>query len=350
MKNTLIIEISCENLDRGKLNYCGEVLKGGGTVVFPTETVYGLGANAIYEKAVEKIFKAKGRPSDNPLIVHVTGEEDVIPLVKAIPPKAKEVMDAFWPGPLTIIMEKSSRVPYNVTAGLNTVAIRYPAHPIAKALIEAAGVPIAAPSANISGKPSPTKASHVIDDLDGRVDVIIAGGDCSVGLESTVLDMTTDIPTILRPGGVTKEELEGVLGRVEMDPSLLTGVLDISPKSPGMKYTHYSPKAEVVVYAGEDESVVKAISNKANELMANGKEVGIICTNETQHRYKKGIIKPLGSKKDMKTIAAKLFSTLREFDETKVDIILAEALEEVELGQAIMNRLVKAAGYKIYRV
>lgn len=350
MIKTEIVEIDCVDIDQGKITHCGEVIRRGGTVVFPTETVYGLGANALDPAATAKIFEAKGRPDDNPLIVHVSGVGDVLPLVEEIPQKAKMAMEAFWPGPLTIILKKTSAVPYIITAGLDTVAVRYPSHPIAEALIKASGVPIAAPSGNISGKPSPTKASHVIKDMDGRVDVIIAGGDCQVGLESTVIDMTTETPTILRPGGITLEELEEVLGEVEMDPSLMTGEFQEAPRSPGMKYTHYSPRAEVVVFAGPSQSVVKAIQNRTVELLAEGKEVGIICSQETEGQYHKGIIKALGSRSNMKAIAAKLFATLREFDETNADVILAEAFEEVQMGKAIMNRLIKAAGYKIYRV
>ncbi|SCZ09300.1 L-threonylcarbamoyladenylate synthase [Alkaliphilus peptidifermentans] len=349
MKDTKIIDIDCNNIDEEKISFCGSILNRGGTVAFPTETVYGLGANALDEKAVKKIYEAKGRPSDNPLIIHISNIKDIEPLVWEIPEAANRAMKSFWPGPLTLIFKKSKIVPDIITAGLDTVAIRYPRHPIAEMLIKKAKVPIAAPSANLSGKPSPTKGSHVIQDLMGRVDAIVVGEDCNVGLESTVLDLTVDIPTILRPGGITKEMLEEIFDRVEVDPALKDQSI-LTPKSPGMKYTHYAPKADIVIYEGEESRVVNRIGEKVDELIANGKSVGIICTNETRNFYSVGLIKSVGSRKDMKTIASRLFGILRDFDDTDVDIILAEAIEEVELGQAIMNRLSKASGYRIKKV
>lgn len=344
----MIVGIDPNEIDNRLINECAKVLKRGGTVAFPTETVYGLGANALDPEAVKKIFQAKGRPSDNPLIVHITKVEDIQPLVKEIPEKVYQVMERFWPGPLTLIFEKSEIVPHEISAGLPTVAIRMPSHPIARRLIEESGLPIAAPSANISGKPSPTKADHVIKDMLGKVDAIIAGGDCNVGVESTVLDMTSEIPMILRPGGVTKEMLEEVLGQVQMDPAVENpdGV-KATPKAPGMKYTHYAPKADVIIIEGSLDSMANKIKEMKESYEKENKKVGIICTDETRDLYKEGIIKTMGSRKRPETIAANLFKVLREFDETDVDIILSEAIGTEEIGQAIMNRLKKAAGYHI---
>ncbi|KAB3539727.1 threonylcarbamoyl-AMP synthase [Alkaliphilus pronyensis] len=344
---TIIIEIDINNIDEGKIQRCGRILNQGGTVAFPTETVYGLGANALNEEAVKKIYYAKGRPSDNPLIIHISNLQDVKPLVKDISNTAIMAMESFWPGPLTLVFNKSNLVPDIVTGGLDTVAIRYPSHPIAKMIIDKAKVPVAAPSANLSGKPSPTKGSHVINDLMGRVDAIVVAGDCNVGLESTVLDLTVEVPTILRPGGVTKEMLEKVFGKIDADISIIHPENNRAPKSPGMKYTHYAPKADIIIYKGAEQKVISEINRRANELAAEGKTVGIICTNETEVYYNTGIIKSVGSKKNMRIIASQLFSVLRDFDETNAHIILAEAIEEIELGQAIMNRLAKAAAYRI---
>ncbi|KJF25886.1 L-threonylcarbamoyladenylate synthase [Clostridium aceticum] len=345
----MIIEIDLENIAEEEMRKAAEILKKNGTVAFPTETVYGLGANALSQEAVEKIFQAKGRPSDNPLIVHIAKVEDIKSLVKQVPMEAEAVMRAFWPGPLTIVLEKTEILPESITAGLSTVAIRMPAHPIAAKLIEMAEVPVAAPSANISGRPSPTTGKHVLEDLKGRVDAIIIGGSCEVGVESTVLDMTGGVPTILRPGGITREMLLKVLDRVEVDTAL-KGEEGAVPKSPGMKYTHYAPKAQVYIVKGEEEGVSKKIKQLANEYKQQGKEVGIICFDETRRYYDKEVLKSMGSRNELKTVAANLFKVLRAFDETKVEVILAEAVEEVELGQAIMNRLTKAAGYRVIYV
>jgi len=327
---------------------CAQLIKDGGTVAFPTETVYGLGANALDGQAVSKIFKAKGRPSDNPLIVHVSAIEEVRQLVKEIPPEAKALMDIFWPGPLTIILEKSDIIPPEVSANLDTVAVRMPAHPVALSLIKAAGVPIAAPSANISGKPSPTKGEHVVEDLVGRIDAIILGDDCKVGVESTVLDMSGDVPTILRPGGVTREQLETVLGVVMIDPALEEGLhIEAKPKSPGMKYTHYAPRAEVVIVKGSRDLVIDKIKDMIRENKEKGKEVGLLCFDDDCLKFEGVILKSMGERQRLDKVASNIFGLLREFDKTNVDIIIAEAVEEREIGQAIMNRLIKAAGYKV---
>jgi L-threonylcarbamoyladenylate synthase len=351
LKETIIIEIDCNNIQQEKLERCAQIIKSGGTVAFPTETVYGLGANALDPTAIEKIFLAKGRPSDNPLIVHVARADEVKPLIKYIPEKAVKAMECFWPGPLTIVFEKSDLIPEAITGGLSTVAIRVPSHPIALKLIELAGIPIAAPSANLSGKPSPTKGEHVVDDLTGKADAIIIGGNCTVGVESTVLDMTGEIPVILRPGGVTKEMLEEVLGTIEWDAALDEGYSEKSqPKSPGMKYTHYAPKAQVFIIKGQEDKTTQKIKELIRQYKKEGKKIGIICFDETDLFYENVLVKSMGSKAELHTVAANLFSILREFDETDTDVILAEAVVNIGLGQAIMNRLIKAAGYKVINV
>lgn len=350
MIHTEIIEIDPSAIDMDKLAVASDILKNGGTVAFPTETVYGLGANALEETSIKKIFEAKGRPSDNPLIVHIAAVEDIKPLVADIPNHVDVLMERFWPGPLTLVFRKSSLVPPMITGGLDTVAIRMPAHPIARTLIAMAGVPVAAPSANLSGKPSPTQASHVVEDLLGRVDAIISGGSCKVGLESTVLDITGEVPMILRPGGVTKEELESVIGKVVIDRAIEGGdEKHLVPKSPGMKYTHYAPKAEVVVVEGEQQSVVSRIQQMQREKQKTGMKVGIMATDETKDKYDNAQILSVGSRERLETITNNLFRVLRAFDEIGVDIILAEAIERKGLGDAIMNRLLKAAGNHVVK-
>lgn len=351
MIHTKMIEINPEHIDRERLSQAAEVLRQGGTVAFPTETVYGLGANALDEEAVKKIFEAKGRPSDNPLIVHIANIEDLNELVREIPPKAQILMEKIWPGPLTMVLKKSDKVPHVITAGLDTVAIRMPSHPIAKALIEIAKVPVAAPSANLSGKPSPTQPDHVIKDLKGKVDVIVSGGNCEVGLESTVVDVTTNIPTILRPGGVTKEQLEALLGEVQVDAAIEEdGQKHLTPKAPGMKYTHYAPQAPVRIVEGTVEDMVATINQLKKEKENRGLKVGIMATDETKDQYQNGVILSMGSRKNVASIGANLFAVLRQFDEKGVDIILAESVEQKSLGHAVMNRMIKAAGYNVIKV
>jgi len=347
------IEENCSiEVLRAALEEPAKALREGKTVAFPTETVYGLGANALSDESVAKIYKAKGRPSDNPLIVHIGNWEELNALVEEIPEKGRMLIDALWPGPLTMIFKKSAKVPEGVTPGLDTVAVRMPAHPIALNLIQMAGVPVAAPSANLSGKPSPTIGEHVIEDLSGKVDYIIVSGNAEVGLESTVLDLTGDVPMILRPGGATKEELEAVVGFIELDPALESKSDVHKPKSPGMKYTHYSPKAEVQVVSGELTKVVELIKTLSKERSDNGAVVGIMCSDETVSKYDESadgfkVKISLGSRAELKTVGSSLFRVLREFDEHGVDIILAEAYPDDGLGKAIMNRLNKAAGFNI---
>lgn len=333
------------------MNEAGCILRSGGLVAFPTETVYGLGGNALDEGASAKIYAAKGRPSDNPLIVHIADMISLQQLVKVIPPKADILMKKFWPGPLTLIFHKSEVVPFATTGGLDTVAVRMPVHPVALALIEAAGVCIAAPSANTSGRPSPTSAHHVIEDMQGKIPMIIDGGDVGIGLESTIVDMTCEPPMILRPGFITKEMLEEEVGEVSIDQAVLSAVsTDMKPKAPGMKYRHYAPDAELTIIEGPISEVMKRINQLTAEKILQGIRVGIIATDETKGNYHEGIVLSIGTRRDEETIARNLYGVLRKFDEIKVDCIFAEAFSEGHLGQAIMNRLTKAAGHHILKV
>ncbi len=330
------------------LKQAASIIKSGGLVAFPTETVYGLGANGLDEEAVKKIYLAKERPQDNPLILHVSSKDDVIPLVDNISETAKLCMDKFWPGPLTIIFNRSKLVPDIITGGLDSVAIRMPNNTIALKLIEMANTPIAAPSANTSGSPSPTKAIHVIEDLNGKIDMIIDGGSTEVGLESTILDLTGDVPSILRPGGITYEQLSEII------PNLIIDVTEISefesPKSPGQKYRHYAPIADLEIFEGGIDQISKAIREKTVELIEDGIKVGIMATEETKEEYPDGYVIVLGSRNKKETIASNLFTALRFFDEAKVNVILAEGIEMDNIGSAIMNRLVKAASGKVIKV
>lgn len=348
--NTKIIKIDANNPETDKLEYAAEVLRNGGLVAFPTETVYGLGANALDKTAVAKIFEAKGRPSDNPLIVHIADNSDLDMLSKNIPEITGSLVEEFWPGPLTLVMPKAPAIPRIVTAGLDSVAVRMPSHPIARALISKAGVPIAAPSANSSGRPSPTCAGHVIEDLDGKIDVIIDGGSVEVGLESTVLDITSPVPAILRPGGVTYEQLASLLGKVDVCPSLKPGSADCAPKSPGMKYRHYAPKARVIVFEGSPDKVAEEINRRTALNRENGISSAILATDETVSLYRGAEVVSMGSRKDPGTIASRLFHVLRDFDGKDVQMILAEAIEDRGIGFAVMNRLLKAAGNNVVKL
>jgi len=325
-------------------------LRRGGLVAFPTETVYGLGANALDGRAVAGIFEAKGRPPDNPLIVHVAGQEAVSSLVKWVPGAARDLMEAFWPGPLTIILPASDKVPARVTAGLDTVAVRMPAHPVALGLIRAAGVPVAAPSANTSGRPSPTIARHVLDDLDGRIDMILDGGPAGIGVESTVLDLTAQVPLVLRPGGVTPEDLSKILGAVEVDPAARSGLKEGRPRSPGMKYTHYAPRAPLLLIEGSRDTAAAKIIELALECRSKGRRVGILTYHDSEDFSSVGEVVLAGCRDKPETVAAKLYAALRRFDEMDVDLILAEGLEDRGVGLAVMNRLRKAAGGRIVHV
>ncbi|MGL6174721.1 MAG: L-threonylcarbamoyladenylate synthase [Cellulosilyticaceae bacterium] len=339
--NTLIIN------DTSNLNQAASIIQAGGLVAVPTETVYGLAANALDGKAVSGIYKAKGRPSDNPLIVHIASLDMLDSLVKNISPKAKLLIDAFWPGPLTLIFEASDLIPKEVCAGLSTVAIRFPSHPVICDLIKLSGVPLAAPSANTSGKPSPTNATRVIDDLFGKVDAIIDGGDCSVGLESTVVATNGEIPTILRPGGVTESMLRTVVDEVAIDPALIKQDSDITPISPGMKYTHYSPNAQVIIIKGDLNIVAQEINERAKLHTNEGKTVGVLATDETLSLFNADQVLSVGSQNNLNEIAANLFEVLRHFDDFNIDIVYSLAFPSEGIGKAIMNRLEKSAGYNI---
>lgn len=330
----------------------GEILKKGGLVAFPTETVYGLGGDALNPEASARIYAAKGRPSDNPLIVHIADMEALKVLASEVPEKARLLADRFWPGPLTMIMPKSDAVPYATTGGLDTVAIRMPSHPTAYELIRSSGVYIAAPSANTSGRPSPTTAQHVYEDLNGRIDMIIDSGKVDIGLESTIVDLTGEIPTILRPGYITKEMLEEAVGPVTIDKAILADHEDpnLRPKAPGMKYKHYAPKADLILVDGEEEKVVAKINALAKEAVLLGKKVGIIGTDETIDRYSEGEVVSIGARSDEDAIAKHLYKLLRDFDEKEVDIIYSESFATPRIGQAIMNRLLKAAGHQVITV
>lgn len=339
--------LDTNNIDYEVIKEAALVLKNGGLVVFPTETVYGLGADATNEKAVNNIFKAKGRPQDNPLIVHV-GSFDLIPsLVKEIPPAAKKIMDRFFPGPITVIMEKSDLVPKVTSAGLPTVGIRMPENIIARELIRKAGVPVAAPSANTSGLPSPTEVKRCVEDLEGKVDFIIGGGKCDYGLESTVIDCSVYPPVILRPGRVTLEELKEIDKNIYIDGGLAAG--NERPKAPGMKYKHYAPKAKVKIIQGSMQKTVEKINEIVQNYRDDKSKVGIMATDETKDLYKQGIVISLGSRNDEETIGSNLFETLRTLDDLKVDLILSESFEESGIGIAIMNRLKKSAGFDIIK-
>ncbi len=342
---TVIEKIDKYQMDEQVMIKAGEILKQGGLVAFPTETVYGLGANALNEEAAKKTYAAKGRPSDNPLIVHIADVEALDEIVLNISDKAKRVIEKFWPGPLTLIFEKNDKVPYGTTGGLQTVAVRMPVNEIALELIRKGGGYVSAPSANTSGRPSPTSAQHVADDLDGKIEMILDGGSVDIGVESTILDMTVEPPMILRPGAVTKEMLEEVIGEVTVDKALLSDDSGEAPKAPGMKYRHYAPKAQLMIVEGEKEEAVKAIRQIAYEQTRLGYKVGIIATNETIEDYTVGIVKNIGTRSNENSIAKNLYKVLREFDEEEIDYIYSEAFEDAGIGDAIMNRLEKAAGH-----
>lgn len=344
------IKVDPFNPDAKVIQEAGDILARGGLVAFPTETVYGLGANALDGRAVLRIFEAKGRPSDNPMIVHVADLSQVDDLVENLPAPAQNLIQAFWPGPLTLVLPVSRAVPPEVTAGLPSVAVRMPGHAVALALIKAAGVPLAAPSANLSGRPSPTTAAHVIQDLDGRIDLILDGGPSGVGVESTVLDLTGRVPVILRPGGVTLEVLQVILGEVTVDPAVLNSQPVDRPRSPGMKYTHYAPSAPLMLVEGEPQSVAAKIREIAAEYRSRGQRVGILTYTDSENYAGAGQVVLAGQRNKPETAAAGLYAALRRFNDMNVDFILAEGLPENGVGLAVMNRLRRAAGGRILRV
>lgn len=335
-----------KDIDNAVIKLSAEEIKKGNLVVFPTETVYGLGADGLNSVAVEKIFKAKNRPSDNPLILHIDNIDMLERLVGEIPDISKSLIESFWPGSLTLLFKKSKCIPDIVTAGLDTVAIRMPKNDIALKLIKESKTPIAAPSANISGRPSPTRSEHVEIDLKGKVNVILDGGKTNIGIESTVLDISEEIPIILRPGSVTKEDIEEAIGKlVEYDKSLFSN--KEKPKSPGQKYKHYAPKGELYIFIGERESKAKHILESYKKYSFQGKNVGILVTSELEKLIDVPNIKILGSISNISEISSNLFDKLREFDKENIEIILTEGIDEEGIGVGIMNRMKKAAGNKI---
>ena len=320
------------------------IIKDGGLVVMPTETVYGLGADAFNPSAVTNIFKAKGRPMDNPLIVHIARLEDLKKLVSEIPESAIKLANAFWPGPLTMVLPKDDSVPDEVSAGLDTVAVRYPSHPIAETLILLSGTQIAAPSANLSGSPSPTELSHVVNDMNGRVDAILDGGSCEVGLESTVISLACDPPRLLRPGGVTVEEIESVIGHIDVDAAVMEKLAEgEKAASPGMKYKHYAPKAKVIIIKGSDEQFIRYVNSH------NNSGIGVICFDEDAEKLTVPFFS-LGPKDDSAEQAKNLFSVLRSVDDAGITLAYARCPRLDGVGLAVYNRLIRAAGFEVTRL
>ena len=350
------------------ISEAAEILKQGGLVAFPTETVYGLGGNGLDKEAAKKIYAAKGRPSDNPLILHVSSIEEVYPLVKALPEKAKKLMEAFWPGSLTLVLPKSDIVPKESTGGLETVALRSPENALTLALIRACGFPIAGPSANLSGRPSPTEASHVLEDLGGRIEGILEDGAVGIGVESTIVDLSEDCPTLLRPGAITIEDLEAVLGeKVTIDPTLLGKSMaeGFTPKAPGMKYRHYAPKAEMILFKKKEEEenglrsgqedIAKSILSYGEKEFSVSPErkIWILCGEDTASLYEgdgRFTVQILGRREEPLSMTHNLFRLLRQADEEGVELILGECYSEEGVGFALMNRLKKAAGQRIFYV
>lgn len=350
--DTKIIKIrgQGENLspeEERALREAGEILRRGGLAAFPTETVYGLGGDALNPESSRRIYAAKGRPSDNPLIVHIARMEDLAPIVRQVPEEAVRLAEAFWPGPLTMVLNRSDLVPEETTGGLGTVAVRMPSHPVARRLIAWSGGYVAAPSANLSGRPSPTTVKYVIEDMAGRIDMIIDGGDGDIGLESTIVDMTVSPPQILRPGYITQDMLADVLGQVSIDRTILEADSGQAPRAPGMKYRHYAPRGELTIISGPAGQVTDYINARAAADRQQGHKVGIIGTDEALAQYSADVVRSLGSRRDEDSIARHLYRILREFDDAQVTRIYSECFEATGLGQAIMNRLLKAAGHRL---
>ena len=349
---TLLLKVNPEKPDPEKIQLAASIIQRGGLVAFPTETVYGLGADALNSEAVLALFEAKKRPLDNPPIVHVADQSEVTRLVVELPKKAELLMEKFWPGPLTLIFKHSNLVPKETVASLDTIAIRMPKHKVALELILQSRCPIAAPSANLAGKPSPTTAQHVYEDLNGRIDAILDGGATNIGVESTVVDLSVDPPMLLRPGGTPFEALKMVLGDLRLHPFVeAEQELPLQQiRSPGMKHKHYAPKAEVILVEGNVPDVIAKVKQLAESYRLRGEKVGILATDETQTAYRAEVVKSLGSRFDLATVAQSLFRLLREVDAEGVDVIIAEGVSSDGLGLAVMNRLRKASGYHIVKV
>ncbi|MBQ7636522.1 MAG: threonylcarbamoyl-AMP synthase [Lachnospiraceae bacterium] len=349
---TKVIKADRKNIKKEDLTEAGEILRAGGLVAFPTETVYGLGGDGLNPDASKKIYAAKGRPSDNPLIIHIADKEDIKKLAVDIPDLAWKLADKFWPGPMTMILKKGPAVPRETTGDLDTVAIRLPSDEIARTLIRESQVFVAAPSANSSGRPSPTKAEHVIEDLSGKIDMIIDGGSCDIGLESSIIDLSGDKPLILRPGFITREDFEAVAEGVEYDKAVIakTPEKNVVAKAPGMKYRHYAPKGTITIVEGDTDKVVEKINAEVALNESRGVRTAVICSDENKSRYKCKNVYDLGSRKHELDITSSLFDVLRQLDSDEIGVIFAESFDELRLSQAIMNRLRKAAGYNTVRV
>lgn len=347
---TKICRIDPADISEEIIEEAGNIIKQGGLVAFPTETVYGLGGDAFNPESSKKIYAAKGRPSDNPLIVHIAQRSDLDRLAREVPDKAVKLMDAFWPGPLTIIFNKMAEVPKETTGGLDTVAVRFPSDPVAMKFIAASGGFIAAPSANISGRPSPTNGKYVIEDMDSRIEMILYGDDAKIGLESTIVDATTDTPVILRPGFITEAMLAEVCGDVDVDKTILSDTSGVAPKAPGMKYRHYAPKGQLVIVEGSREQVIEYINAEAAKEKAAGFKTGIIATDETSSFFKADVVYSAGAENDKEQVAHRLFSILRAFDDENVEKMYSVSFADDGLGTAVMNRLLKAAGHNVVRL
>lgn len=348
--NTRVIRIDEQDMDMALIREAGDVIRAGGLVAFPTETVYGLGGDALNPQSSEKIYRAKGRPSDNPLIVHIADMEKLDKIVREVPESARKLAEHFWPGPLTMIMHKSDAVPHETTGGLDTVAVRMPVHAVARALIRAAGGYVAAPSANRSGRPSPTVAGYVVEDMDGRIELVIDSGEVEIGLESTIIDLTAETPVILRPGYITEPMLAQVLGEVEEDRTMMRADSGQAPRAPGMKYRHYAPKGELTVVDGAEECVVQYINTQIRQQRMNNKKTGVIGTDTSVAKYQADVCRSLGDRSDEAAIARELYRVLREMDDEAAEVIYAESFDTAGIGQAIMNRLLKAAGHRMVHV
>ena len=348
---TKVYNIDLENMNESQMQEAGDLIAAGELVAFPTETVYGLGGDALHPDAAKKIYEAKGRPSDNPLIVHIADVSDLERVAKVVPGQAKKLADAFWPGPLTMIVWKKDEVPYATTGGLETVAVRMPDHPVALELIRKSGKLIAAPSANTSGRPSPTEASHVYADMDGRIAMILDGGSVGIGIESTIIDLTEPVPMVLRPGYITPEMLAEVLGEeVIIDPGILAADDTTKPKAPGMKYRHYAPKAEMIIVEGKEKAVIEKINALTEEAHQSGKKVAVIATEETECAYQADYVLSIGKREDEDSIAKHMYKILRDCDTLEVEVIYSESFQTPRIGQAIMNRLLKAAAHQVIHV
>ena len=349
--NTIYKSVDAGNIDQSVIKDAGQIVRRGGLVAFPTETVYGLGGDALSPSSSKKIYEAKGRPSDNPLIVHIADMDDLDRIAENIPKAAYALADRYWPGPLTMIFKKKSVVPSETTGGLDTVAVRFPSHPVAQALIKASGGYIAAPSANISGRPSPTSGDHVRQDMDGRIDMIIDSGPCDIGLESTIIDLSTDVPMMLRPGFVSAEMLRQVVGELDTDPAVFHKAgADIRPKAPGMKYRHYAPKGKVAIVSGNRDDVIRYIRDKIDG--NKGKvRTAVLSDSEDAGQFKEAdLVADMGERSDESAIASRLYDMLRACDDENIEEIYSEEFNTPQLGQAIMNRLIKAAGHNTIKV